>query len=178
MDDACPLCGAPRFPGATACANCGAVFRSPATGRHDALLAADDPTAEGEGDLVQELESLRQEVEEETQAVDRTLGELEALVEIVSAAEERLAPTEADLAGFVRKPEAGGASGMGGAADPSPPPRRNPIAPYLLVVSAIACATGLFLLPGSFLSGVVTSLAGVALFAVGGGLYASRPASS
>lgn len=156
----CPSCGALPPPGASACPVCGAALVAPV----DALVAGlEDLESQAEaGALVEELETLSEVAVQETEAADRTLGELEAVEEAVAVVERRLAWEEADLSEFVRRVEARIAKK---ARSPRPLPRPSPAAGPVLAVSGLAAAVGLFLLPTSLAAGALFLVVAVAMAA-------------
>lgn len=192
----CPLCGAAMDPGVTVCGNCGAKIPAPEPGPAPAPVPAPAPAAPPEPKpappaeevLLEQLEDLSVRVAEEgivedlgaleaagdaeVEAVDRTIGELEAIHEEVKVVEARLQAEEADLSEFVRRVES---RVTAQAHAPAPPPKRSAAGTALLATGGLAAASGLFLLPGALLVGAFTLLAGVAVFAIGAAVRFRRP---
>ena len=179
MDAPCPSCGAPVPTGTAACPSCGTKLEPGPPVREEALLEGlEELTAEADGVLVEELESLERIVLREVEASDRTPGELAAVESRVASDEDRLAVPEADLMAFVRRVERGIAARAKGSAtlSPSSPPKAHPLSGPTLLVAALLFATGVFLYPIYGVPAALLLMAALGVAGLGAGLRLARAA--
>jgi len=169
----CPTCGAAHAPGATACLVCRASFAPPVEVLVEALEELESEVEE-QG-VREDLAAVERAVDAETEAADRTVGEIAAVEEAVARVERRLEEEEreADLRGFVERVEASAASrgrplGV--------PPRPSRAGGPAIAVGALLFVTGLFLLPAALLAGSSAILAGLLVASIGALLAYGRPA--
>jgi uncharacterized Zn finger protein (UPF0148 family) len=175
MEETCPLCGTTLPPGASICPSCGAKLDRPAARPVDQLLQGlDDLTKTADAALSEELARREQVAVRQAQAVERALGELEAVEAELSAADARRVEEQADLTDFVKRVEASVAAKA--RSGPAAPPPRNRLSGPLATVGGLIAAGGLFLVPAELYVGLITLFAGLALLGMGGVLYGTRPA--
>ncbi len=176
----CPVCGVPLAPAAPSCANCGAKIPVPTEA--DLVRELEDLSTDAVGG---ELAALEEAADAATRATDAAVGELVAVeaeavetearleAEVAGIAAEAPAPepaepAEANLDDFVRRVEASVAER---ARANLVVPGRSGVGPAVLAAGGLLTATGLFFVPAAILLGSFTALTGVALVAIGAGVY-------